>query len=88
VNACSSDNHKDAVFTSLCERDYCDRISILDDPNGNGDVFYGFFKGGEIKSRSRGGKAPVDFDVSFRGGISVTRVFAEPSFFDDSASIF
>ncbi|MBR6913542.1 MAG: 5'/3'-nucleotidase SurE [Treponema sp.] len=88
VNASSSDNHKDAVFTSLSARDYCDRISILNDPNENADVFYGFFRGGQIKSNVRDRRSPLDFDVSFGGGISVTRVFAEPTAFDDSGSIF
>jgi len=89
VNARSSDNYNGVVFSSLSIRDYCDRIKILEDPNGKSDLFYGFFKGGDIKSSGRKDeKSPVDFNVSFGGKISITRIFAEQTSFDDFSKIF
>lgn len=84
VNAQSADCYSGVEFASLAVRDYQDRVKIISDPNGDGDIFYGFFSGGEILSRRRKNEIEDDFSITKKGLVSITRLFAEPSFKDES----
>lgn len=84
VNGRSADTYNGVGFASLSVRDYGDRVSLLPDPNGDGDLLYGFFAGGEIRSSARAGASSEDdCSMSRRGLVSVSRLFAEPSAADD-----
>ncbi len=89
VNGRSADIYNGVGFASLSIRDYRDRVSLISDPNGSDDVFYGFFAGGNIQSSKRKEeKCEDDFSMSSRGLVCVTRIFAEPSAKNDFGSEF
>ncbi len=70
LNAYSSDNYDEAVFTSLSERNYNDSVRILDAPDG---FKYAFICGGELVSDGE------DFDTARSGKISVSLVRVSPT---------
>ena len=71
LNAYSSDNYNEAVFTSLCERNYNDTVSIVDGDDG---FKYGSICGGELVSS--GGE---DFPAVKAGKISISLIRASPT---------
>lgn len=69
LNASSSDNYREVVFASLCERNYNDSVPIFDAPDG---CSYGFICGGELVSEGE------DFDAVQDGKIVISLIEARP----------
>ena len=69
LNAYSSDDYNEVVFTSLSERDYNDVVPLIDAPDG---FKYGFICGGELVSKGE------DFDAARAGKISISLVSVNP----------
>lgn len=71
VNAASADTYTEVVYSSLCRRDYRDRVQVLDTPDGKR---YGFFLGGDIHSY---GDEDSDYNTVAGGAIAVSVIRAE-----------
>lgn len=72
INALSSDEYKEAVFTSLCRRDYNDTIEIVE---SSGDKCEGKCVGGKIATE---GGFCSDYEAVRSGKISVSLIHANP----------
>ena len=71
VNAASADTYTEVVYSTLCRRDYRDRVSVVAAPDGRR---YGFFVGGDVQSFGDGAD---DWSAVAGGGIAVSLIRAE-----------
>ncbi len=71
VNAPSREKYEKVCYSSLCRRDYHDRVRIEKMPDGK---LYSFFLGGSVKSH---GDADCDFATVESGAIAISRIPAE-----------
>ncbi len=71
LNAVSRNSYKGVQLTTLCIRDYKDKVHILNAPDNN---MYGFFRGGNIESF---GPEKNEYEVVSNNEIAVTRFYAE-----------
>jgi len=72
LNATSADSYKEAVFASLCIRDYSDSFSIKSEEN---DLFSGQFTSDGL---SVTGEADSDYNIARSGKIAISLIYAEP----------
>ncbi len=67
----NSDHYSGVEGASLCIRDYCDRVHVIDAPDGNK---YGFINGGDVKTY---GEGRTDYAVTRENKIALSLLPAE-----------
>ncbi len=78
VNALSGGHYKEACMTTLCTREYNDRIKFIKAPNNK---LYGFYTSGKLDST---GESTNDFSCIAERKISVSQVYAECTCHNDA----
>ena len=71
VNAASRTSYTGVRHTTLSKRDYLDRVTVMDAPDGKK---YGFFSGGQIVTT---GADDSDYNAVRAGNISVSLLLAD-----------